>query len=49
MLCILIVELMNGYSEDILEDGELNLSFDCKGYHYECDIKRTLKEGEEDE
>lgn len=47
VLCALIVELMNEYSEDVLEDGTLTISFDCKEYHYECKIERTIKEGED--
>ena len=49
ILCSLIHEIMNDYSEDVFEDGTLSFRFDCFDYHYECKVERTLIEGAEDE
>lgn len=49
MLCSLIINLMDEYSEETFENGELNFSFDHHDYHYECTMKRTLTDGGEDE
>ena len=47
ILCSLIHEIMDEYSEDVFEDGTLTFRFDCDDYHYECKIERTIKEGED--
>lgn len=47
ILCNLIVYLMDNYSECMIENGVLTFRFDCKEYHYECKIERTISEGED--
>ena len=44
ILCKMITYLMDNYSESMIEDGTLTFRFDCKEYHYECKIERTIKE-----
>lgn len=47
MLCNLIVYIMDYASEDMLEEGTMSFKFDCKDFHYECKLRRTLRENGE--
>lgn len=46
ILCALIVQMTEDYSEGFFEDGKLTISFDYQDYHFECTIDRTIKEGD---
>lgn len=46
ILCAYIVKMIDDYSEGMIEDGKLTLSFDYNEYHFECTIDRTIREGD---
>lgn len=46
ILCAYIVKMVEDYSEGIIENGKLTLSFDYDEYHFECTIDRTIREGD---
>ena len=48
-VCSLIVDLMEQYSEHVVENGTMSFRFDCNDYHYECEVERTLKEDDKNE
>lgn len=48
MLCSLIVYIMEDASEGMHEKGTMSFKFDCKDFHYECKLRRTLREVGED-
>ena len=49
ILCSLIAQIMDEYSEDVFEDGILTFRFDCFDFHYECKVERTMKEDDKNE
>lgn len=49
-LCSLIVYIMDYASEGMMEEGTMTFKFDCKEFHYDCKIRRTIREkGDTDE
>ena len=44
LLCSLIVQMTEEYSESFFENGTLTICFDCHDYHYEVTVDRTIKE-----
>ena len=49
-LCEIIVYIMDYASEGMEEKGTMSFKFDCKNFHYDCKIKRTIREnGDTDE
>lgn len=50
MLCSLIVYIMDYASEDMMEESTMTFKFDYKEFHYDCKIRRTIREkGDTDE
>lgn len=47
-LCNLIVYIMDYSSDYMYEEGTMSFKFDCKDFHYECKLKRTLRENGDD-
>lgn len=47
-LCNLIVYIMDYASESMYEEGTMSFKFDCEDFHYECKVRRTIREDGED-
>lgn len=46
LLCSLIGDLFKTEGSDMIENGDINLSFDDTLYHYDCKLSRRIRKDE---
>lgn len=46
LLCSLIGDLFKIEGSNMIENGDINLSFDDTLYHYDCKLSRRIREDE---
>lgn len=49
LLCSLIGDLFKTEGSDMIENGDINLSFDDTLYHYDCKLSRRIRRKDESE